>query len=154
MTGRFRPHRSLRSELVSLAFVAVASIAMVSVFPMSALRPLPSAPMQGAGASCAFVTLTPAEERQAIAAARAAWQISRGPLRNSRIDIFADALPAFPWRAAIDTLPRMSTGNCLPAPYVPDPLPPTLAAPPPVTIAPQPNADPPTFSREELLKLK
>jgi len=154
MNGRFRPYRSLRSELVALSFVVTVPVALLSVFPFAALRPLPPAPPRAAVAPCAFVTLTPAEERKAIAAARAAWQVDRGTVRTPRIDLFADSLPALPWQAVIGVLPRASGERRASAPYVPDPLPPTLAAPPPARIAPQPDADPPAFSREELLRLE
>jgi len=155
MKGRFRPQRSLRSELSSLVCAAAVPALLYLSFPSEALLPLPPAPEPASKASCAFVTLTPEEERKALAAARAAWQIDRGSDRRMSIDLFAASLPPLPPRAALGILSRPRVEHCVDAPYAPDPLPPTLAAPLPATIAPQPdaNAATPTFSREELLKL-
>jgi len=155
MSGRFGPYRSLRSELGSLAVVAVVPLLIFLAFPLEALHPLPPVPAADSEPSCAFVTLTPEGERRSLAAARAAWQLDRDASRRMRIDLYADSLPPMPVRAVLGPLamPRASCGE--PAPYVPDLLPRTLAAPPPARIRPQPDADATVsvFSREELLKI-
>jgi len=155
MSRRFRPSRRLRNEAFSLAIAALVPVALFAVFPRDALRPLPPSPSAPVAASCAFVTLTPEAERKALAAARAAWQLDRGTARHLRIDLFADSLPPMAPRAALGFSATPSATRDAPEPYAPNPLPPTLAAPPPATIAPQPDADAavPAFSREELLKL-
>jgi len=155
MSGRYKPLRRLRNEIASLAFVAVVPIALVSVFPFDALRPLPDPPPNTDSALCAFVTLSPAEEREALAAARAAWQLDRNAARRIRTDLFADALPARPPREVGEFETRHRTNRTTPEPYTPDVTPSTLAAPSPAKIAPQDNAvkAPQAFSREELLRL-
>jgi len=155
VSGRFKPSRSLRGELFSLALALLVPLLLFAVFPLSSLWPLPVPPKASATTSFAFISLTPKEEKQALAAARASWQLDRSAIRQMRIDLFADSLPAIPPRPVIDLGARARTDRGALAPYAPDPLPPTLAAPPPATIAPQPDANAvvPAFSREELLEL-
>jgi len=152
MRSRFKPYRRFRYELMSLAAVLVAPAALFAVFPVEALRPLSHEPAKSSP-SCAFVTLSPAEERAAIAAARASWQLDRGASRRKRVDLFADSLPAMQPRDVLDISTRRRVDRCALEPYVPNVLPATLAAPPPVTIAPQPDAGKviPAFPKEEML---
>jgi len=153
MSGKFGPRRRLRSEMLSMAVAAAVPVLLALSFPLDALRPLPPAPESAREPSCAFVTLTPVEERGVLASARAAWQLNRRAELGMSIDLFAAPLPPMKPRAVLGLSAMPRTDRSTPAPYAPDPLPPTLAAPPPQQIAPQPDADAPTFSREELLKL-
>lgn len=153
MSGRYKPMRRLRNEIFSLALVVAVLFAIASTFPFSALRPLPDPPTGAGTALCAFVTLSSAEERAALAAARAAWQLDRNAARRLRTDLFAAALPPAPPREVGRFETRCRTDTI--ARYAPDAPPSTLAAPPPAKIAPQEDAGKPApaFSREELLRI-
>lgn len=155
MKRRFGPCRRMRNELFSLAVAVAVPALLLAVFPRDALNPLAAATTDAPRGSCAFVTLTPDQERAILASARTSWQRDRGATRQMRIDLFADSLPTIPPRPVIDLEARVRTDRGALAPYAADPLPPTLAAPPPATIAPQPDANKtvPAFSREELLHL-
>jgi len=155
MSRRFKPIRRLRNELFSLFVVALVPVALCLSFPRAALRPLPAAPSAPVAATCAFVTLRPETACAALAAARAAWQLDGGSARQLRIDLFTDSLPAVAPHAVLGfSVPSADDWRAL-GPFVPELLPPTFAAPPPVMLSPQADADAavPAFPREELLKL-
>jgi len=155
MNGKFRTYRSLHSELVSLVVaVAVPGLLFFS-FPFGALHSFPPGPEIDSKPSCSFVMLTPVEEHEILMSARAAWQLDRGRRLHMSIDLFVDVLPPLPPRAVLARSARLRADRLAGDMYVPDPLPPTLAAPPPATIALQPDADAvtPAFPRSELLKL-
>ena len=67
---RPRPLRSLRHEAISLLEVAVIPVAIAFVFPYEAVGFHADKRNQESGPSCAFVVLSEAEERVALAAAR------------------------------------------------------------------------------------
>ena len=152
---RPRPLRSLRHEAISLLEVAVIPVAIAFVFPYEAVGFHADKRNQESGPSCAFVVLSEAEERVALAAARTSWQVGAKGVQRLRTDISSGELPPAPIRLVMPTRPKRGT-SAAPAEYVPNMLPPTVAAPPPAAIAPDAvpdHASKQAFSREELLKI-
>ena len=152
---RPRPLRSLRHEAISLLEVAVIPVAIAFVFPYEAVGFHADKRNQESGPSCAFVVLSEAEERVALAAARTSWQVGAKGVQRLRTDISSGELPPAPIRLVMPTRPKRGT-SAAPAEYAPNMLPPTVAAPPPAAIAPDAVPDhalKQAFSREELLKI-
>jgi hypothetical protein len=152
---RPRPLRSLRHEAISLLEVAVIPVAIAFVFPYEAVGFHADKRNQESGPSCAFVVLSEAEERVALAAARTSWQVGAKGVQRLRTDISSGELPPAPIRLVMPTRPKRGT-SAAPAEYAPNMLPPTVAAPPPAAIAPDAvpdHASKQAFSREELLKI-
>lgn len=152
---RPRPLRSLRHEAISLLEVAVIPVAIAFVFPYEAVGFHADKRNQESGPSCAFVVLSEAEERVALAAARTSWQVGAKGVQRLRTDISSGELPPAPIRLVMPTRPKRGT-SAAPAEYAPNMLPPTVAAPPPAAIAPDAGSDhaaKQAFSREELLKI-
>lgn len=152
---RPRPLRSLRHEAISLLEVAVIPVAIAFVFPYEAVGFHADKRNQESGPSCAFVVLSEAEERVALAAARTSWQVGAKGMQRLRTDISSGELPPAPIRLVMPTRPKRGT-SAAPAEYAPNMLPPTVAAPPPAAIAPDAvpdHASKQAFSREELLKI-
>ena len=152
---RPRPLRSLRHEAISLLEVAVIPVAIAFVFPYEAVGFRAEKRLQESGPSCAFVVLSEAEERVALAAARTSWQVGAKGVQRLRTDISSGELPPAPIRLVMPTRPKRGT-SAAPAEYAPNMLPPTVAAPPPAAIAPDAvpdHAAKQAFSREELLKI-
>jgi len=156
MSGRFKPCRSLRSEFLTLSVALGVPLALAFAFPMSALKAIPSRPAVVVEPSCAFVTLSPEAERRVVSAARATWQIDRDSARRMRIGLLEERLPPMPVQAVCDerTWKRPAVRG-VPS-CAPDMMPPTLAAPAPALIAPEPDADGSAlpFTRQDMLKLK
>jgi len=154
MIRRYGPSRPFRNEILPLMIAAFLPVAVVALFPVAALRSLPT-PVSERAALCSIVALSAEREREAIASARAAWQLDRLAVRRRRTDLFVDSLPAIPPRAVGAFGSRHRTDRRGVEPYEPDLLPFTRAAKPPMGIAPDDDADVSTraFSREDLLKL-
>ena len=155
MSGwRPRPLRSLRHEAISLLEVAVIPVAIAFVFPYEAVGFRAEKCVQESRPSFAFVVLSEEEERVALAAARTSWQVGAKGVKGLRTDISSGELPPEPIRLVMPTRPKRDEVFA-PVEYVPNVLPPTVAAPAPAKIAPE-AADPgakQAFSKEELLKI-
>ena len=150
---RPRPLRSLRHEAISLLEVAVIPVAIAFVFPYEAVGFHADKRNQESGPSCAFVVLSEAEERVALAAARTSWQVGAKGVQRLRTDISSGELPPAPIRLVMPTRPKR-VEVFAPVEYTPNALPPTVAAPAPAAIAPEAaGAQKQAFSREELLKI-
>ena len=152
---RPRPLRSLRHEAISLLEVAVIPVAIAFVFPYEAVGFHADKRNQESGPSCAFVVLSEAEERVALAAARTSWQVGAKGVQRLRTDISSGELPPAPIRLVMPTRPKR-VEVFAPVEYTPNALPPTVAAPAPAAIAPEVEQDPDVkrvFSKEELLKI-
>jgi len=152
---RPRPLCSLRHEAISLLEIAVIPVAIAFVFPYEAVGFRAEKRAQESRPSCAFVVLSEEEERVALAAARTSWQVGAKGVKGLRPDISSGELPPVPLRLVMPTRPMRDT-SAAPVEYTPNMLPPTVAAPPPATIAPDAAADPvakQAFSKEELLKI-
>lgn len=152
---RAKPMRSVGRELVSLALMASVPVAIALVFPYEAMNFRAERGVEPR-AACAFVTLGEEEERAALASARTAWQVDSRSVRHLRVDLTSgDDLPPAPVRPVIAARPPRGACAASGAAYVPNALPPTVAAPAPAVIAPDaaPPAAKPAFSREELLKI-
>ena len=150
---RPRPLRSLRHEAISLLEVAIIPAAIAFAFPYEAVGFRAAKHEQKSGPSCSFVVLSEAEERVALAAARTSWQVGAKGVQGLRTDISSGELPPEPLRLVMPTRPKRDKVFA-PAEYVPNALPPTVAAPAPATIAPEEAVEQKqAFSREELLKI-
>ena len=153
---RPRPLRSLRHEAISLLEIAAIPAAIAFVFPYEAVGFRADERESGRKPSCAFVTLTDEEERVALAAARTAWQVDAKGVKWMKPESGPGELPPMPVVFVISERPERGI-SAAPAEYTPNSLPPTVAAPPPATIAPDDDkgteAKQP-FSKEDLLKLR
>lgn len=144
----------LRYETSSLLMVLAVPAAIALAFPYDALRFVP-APESRRAPSAAFVTLTPAQEQAALKAAKTAWQGNAEGVRRMRIDMTLGDLPADDRREAIAVSVEPTLAIPPPIAYGLPPDPRTQAAPAPREIgAAAPDARPPAFSKEDLLKLQ
>lgn len=156
--SEWRPRllRSLRHEAISLLEIAVVPAAIAFIFPYDAVGFRARERESGRKPTCAFVTLTDEEERVALAAARTAWQVDSKGIKWMKPESGPGELPPMPVVFVIPERPARGT-SAAPAEYTPNSLPPTVAAPPPATIAPDDDkgseAKKP-FSKEDLLKLR
>jgi len=135
--------------------MASVPVALALVFPYEAVVFRPSEAAVAPRAACAFVTLEESEEHAALAAARTAWQIDSKSVTRLRLDLSAGDLPPSPTGRVVVRRRERGTSAAAVAEYVPNALPPSVAAPAPVVIAPDsaaPDAKP-AFSRAELLKI-
>lgn len=154
--ARAKTFRHLRHDLISFALVAVVPVALACVFPYEAIGFRATESARGQSFSCAFVSLDVDEERAALAAARTAWQVDSAGVRGMRTDLSSSDLPPVPTRPVISVRAGRAI-SVAGAAYVPNALPPTVAAPPPDKITagtPSISEEAPTFSREELLKIQ
>ncbi len=154
-TWRPRPLRSLRHEAISLIEIAVIPAAIAFVFPYEAVGFRAEKHEQGSSPSCSFVVLSEAEERVALAAARTSWQVGAKGVKGLRTDISSGELPPEPIRLVMPTRPKRDEVFA-PVEYMPNALPPSVAAPAPATIAPEAAEETEAkqpFSKEELLKI-
>ena len=152
---RPRPLRSLRHEAILLFEIAVIPIAIAFVFPYEAVGFRAEKRVQENRSSFAFVVLSEEEERVALAAARTSWQVGAKGVKGLRTDISSGELPPAPIRLVMPTRPKRDEVFA-PMEYMPNALPPTVAAPAPAAIAPEVEPDPDAkrvFSKEELLKI-
>ena len=152
---RPRPLRSLRHEAISLLEIAIIPAAIAFVFPYEAVGFRAEKREQGSGPSCSFVVLSEEEERVALAAARTSWQVGAKGVKGLRTDISSGELPPEPIRPVMPTRPKRDEGFT-PVEYMPNALPPSVAAPAPATIAPEAAEETEAkqpFSKEELLKI-
>ena len=151
---RAKPMRSVGRELVSLALMASVPVAIALVFPYEAMN-FRAERGGESRAACAFVTLGEEEERAALASARTAWQVDSRSVRRLRVDLSSGELPLAPVRPVLPSRPQRGEGAASETTYVPNALPPTVAAPAPTVIAPDTAAPAakPAFSRDELLKI-
>ena len=156
--SKWRPHplRSLRHEAISLLEIAVIPAAIAFAFPYDAIGFRAIEHESGRKPSCAFVTLTDEEERVALAAARTAWQVDSKGVKWMKPESGPGELPPMPVVFVIPERPVRGTSAAI-AEYTPNSLPPTVAAPPPATIAPDDDVGAEAkqpFSKEDLLKLR
>ena len=151
---RAKPMRSVGRELFSLALMASVPVAIALVFPYEAMN-FRAERGGESRAACAFVTLGEEEERAALASARTAWQVDSRSVRRLRVDLSSGELPSAPVRPVLPSRPQRGEGAASETTYVPNALPPTVAAPAPTVIAPDTAAPAakPAFSRDELLKI-
>lgn len=149
---RARPLRSLRHEALTLLELATVPAAVAFAFPYEAVGFRASRPADAARCTCSFVTLNEKEERSALAAARTSWQVDAKGVRSLRTDLSTGDLPPSPVYPIISERPY-SFHAWSDAPYAPNALPPSVAAPPPRAIAPDDDAPAKTklaFPREEM----
>ncbi len=150
-----KPLRRVRHEIFALSLVAAVPLAIVFAFPLDAFSFRARQKGDDVRPSCAFVTLTDEEERAALSTARTSWQVDARGVKHMRVDISTSDLPPAPVRPVIATRPPRRAAIEVPE-YVPDALPPTVAAPAAVQMKAEADASPSAkaaFSREELLKI-
>ncbi len=152
---RAKPLRRIRHELFALGLVSVVPVAIGFAFPREALTFRSRGRAEHVRPTCAFVTLTADEERAALTAARTSWQVDARGARHMRVDIMSGELPPAPMKPVVPTRPTHHAAFAVPE-YVPNLLPPTVAAPRAAVI--KPDAEDPSFARmpfprKELLKI-
>jgi hypothetical protein len=148
--------RRLRRDILSFAIMASLPTALALVFPYESLEFKPEVNEGEREPVCAFVVLGEKEERAALAAARTAWQVGSQSVKRLRADLSVADIPPEPVRPVIAVRPERSGGAVAGGEYIPNALPPTVAAPAAADIkADAASAEPtkPAFSREELLKI-
>ena len=149
----YRPKRRVRNELFPLAVVAALPTILILAIPREAIGFLPKQDPPPSSASCAFVTLSPADEAKALEAARSAWHVSSRDVRELRIEMFADSPPERKRSEMLTISSRTAPPAPEPPPFEPSAVPRTLAAPAPERIPSESENAPETFSREDLLRI-
>jgi len=144
--------RSVFSELLSVAAALAIPVGIVGVFPFGAF----SFQATAAGkclARASFVRLTAENERLALRAVRTSWQEKGGGARRLRADLLCAELPEDGRMSVLSIRdrsrpPAPPMALCGRTPFLP-----SQRAAPPLPIKVENVAEPPTFSREELLKM-
>lgn len=147
-----KPKRRLQHEIYSFLLMMAIPVALASVFPYDAIGYRASEPAAEEPPRCAFVTLTADEERQALAVARAAWQVNAEGVRGLRADLSVGELQPTPM---VRVLRARTLGDGVKSgasDYVPSVLPPSVGAREPKALPlSDESAKKPAFSRDELL---
>lgn len=149
----YRPKRRVRNELFPLLIITALPTMLVLAIPREAIGFLPKPDLPPTSASCAFVTLSAADEAKALAAAQSAWHVSSRGVRELRIEMFADSPPERKQTEMLAISSRTRPPEPEPPPFEPSAVPQTLAAPVPTKIPSEPESAATTFSREDLLRL-
>ncbi len=149
----YRPKRRVRNELFPLAVVAALPTMLVLSIPREAIGFLPKRDLPPASASCAFVTLSAADEAKALEAARSAWHVRSRDVRELRIEMFADSPPERKQTEMLTISSRTRPPAPEPPAFVPSAVPKTLAAPAPTRIPSESENAPEAFPREDLLRI-
>ena len=116
--------RSLRSEAASLAVTLAVPAMVAAAFPYAALRFRADVPAGGGGMTVSCVTLSAAEERKAVRAARTSFRGESGDVRWMRADLSGELASVEFLRpilsaAAAERSARMETLTCGRVPYLP-----------------------------------
>ena len=151
---RARPMRSIRHEIANLVELAIVPVALLFVFPYEAMSFRAEKDVRHVRPVCAFVALNENDEHAALTAARASWQVDSKNVKRLRLDLSAGDLPPEPLIPVFETRPKRGADATPGSEYVPNALPPTLAAPRAAAIpvdADGPVKTPPAFLREEML---
>lgn len=150
-----RPLKRVKHEIFALALVAAVPLAIISAFPFDAFFSRPAPNGDEMRLTCAFVALTDDEERAALSRARTSWQVNALGERHKYVEISTSELPPAPVRPVMTERPSRPVAMAA-TEYIPDVLPPTVAAPAPAKIkleADTTSFGKAAFSREELLKI-
>ncbi len=145
--------RSLRHEILSTASVLSIPLGIVLAFPSEAIRFRASSVPARRAAAAAFVSLTPEQQSEALAAAKTAWQSDASARPVLRLPF--GELPEEPQEPLLDigTCARPA-GSTTPLPYSPRGWEPSLRSGAPRALTAEPAVDSAAaFSRDELLKL-
>ena len=145
--------RSGRHELATFVTVLAVPTAIAFAFPFASVKFRASAIQPDLTAHAAFVTLTEAQEKAALASARASWQGDPG-VRRLRANLAVGELPKADLKPVLDVCERMSQVRVRPTDYPAGPFVPSSAAARPSRIGAE-KGEPrrPAFSREDLLKI-
>lgn len=149
----YRPKRRVRNELFPLFVVAALPTALVLAIPREAIGFLPKSDLPPISPSCAFVTLSEANESKALAAAQSAWHVSPRGVRELRIEMFADSPPVREPTEMLAISSRTRSPEPDPPAFEPAAVPKTLAAPAPTKIPTEPENAAAAFSRDDLLRI-
>lgn len=153
----YRPKRHLRYEIYSLALVLIAPVGVLVVFPFASLsfHAAQEAKPVHRQSVCSFVALTEQQVDAAVEAARSAIKTAQDGISALRADLSISAIPAENGGVA-DVSERKGAPPLADAKYDALPIPPTLAAPPPVRILASPfdMESPPAFSRDDMLEIQ
>ena len=147
--------KSLQQEILTSVSVLAFPAAIVLSFPSEAVsfRAKPVSP--DCAASAAFVTLSPEQERAALAAAKTAWQSDAATRQRQRIRLPLGELPEDAPGPLLDIGAGLRPVD-VPEPFGYRPLgwEPSLRSASPARIpSERPSGPVPAFSREELLKM-
>lgn len=144
---------ALRRDLQSALTVLAVTIMVASVFPYVSLR-FRALPRASRPASSAFVTLTEAEEAEALRVAKTSWQVDPSGFRRLRVALAVDDLPDYPY-GPVAPVPNADARNVAevfhfePGAF---PAPCGASAPQPIE-AEAPVAPALPFPKDELLKI-
>ena len=145
--------RKFRRDLFSLLTVLTVVLAVVAVFPFDGLR-FRAAASAARPASAAFVTLTEAEETEALQTAKTAWQVSPSGFRRLRAPLIVGELPECPHGPVAPKPVEMSHESAEVFRVTPVAYPVTHGQPRPRPLLTEPPVSRTLpFSREELLRI-
>lgn len=147
--------KGIRHELATLATVLAVPAALALVFPYGAIGFRPASRAEASRSSAAFVEMTMEEQEAAMRAAKTSWQVDSGNARRLRADLSVGVLPEDVSPISLDAVIGPSRSAVPVVPYGPEAHPRSLAAPAARRIANdvKPEAAPPAFPKEDLLKL-
>ena len=145
--------KSVRSEVATALAVLSVPAAVAFVFPYEALLFRATEPPRRE-VGLAGVALTADQEAAAMRAAKTSWQVAEGGARRLRAEMPFAELPEAPRTSVLSAGERrrretLGDMECGPSPYLPS----RRAAPPQKIADGAAVAEPPPFSREELLKI-
>jgi hypothetical protein len=153
----YRPRRKIRSEILQLSIAMVIPAIVFDAFPYKALRPVAdsAAKDEARPATCAFVSLSPDDERRILAVARSAWHVDAESVRSLRLEMFVDEIPDVALPPVADISVRKRNVRNLPLPDRVDSPPTDMRAAEPGALDgnPRDTAASAAFTREELLNL-
>ena len=154
--SEFRVHlkRRLRNEIYSFVLMMAIPSALAIVFPYEAIGFRAVEPPESSAAHCAFVTLTAAEERLALTAARAAWQVNAEGVRGLRADLSVGELQPTPMVRVLGSRTFGETDASRATVYEPSVLPPSVGAPEPTALPmSEEGVRTSAFTRDDLLRI-
>lgn len=151
---RYRPRRSLRSEIFPLAVILSLPLAIYLAFPRGAVGFVPAGKVQARTITNAFIWLDADREARLLASARASWQSDSASRRGVRANLLACGFSEQDSHIASGLRPSVSERVSSVTDYEIDAVPHGVGADGPVVLpAEESGRSEPAFSRSELLKL-
>lgn len=146
--------RSIGSELLRMGTVMAVPLAVAAVFPYDALSFRVNPESGPASAFVTMVKLDAAAERNAIRQAKSSLRGESARLRRLQADLSFGELPEEPPRPVLAKPEGLCVPVLSPMPFgVPSYRPSEAAGRPLVIAVPKVTPVPPTFPREEMLKI-
>lgn len=145
-----------RKDILFIFYVTAVPLAILAVFPFSAIGFSPAEKAEEYAGSCAFVRLTREQENAAIESSRSAWRGSGSSLSGLTVNLYSIGIPEM----ESSQVSRMEDRTGLPLPHAEEysafAMPSSLAAAPARVIKPKADGNPidgQPFSRNDLLKM-